>query len=88
MKMVKANINVIKKESRYKPTKCQQAIEEFINSDMDAAAIEYEEGEYTHPYSVAAALKNAIKKTMHEATVGCATRDGVTYLYRKDRLDG
>ena len=82
MKLVKAERSKLEKE--YKWGKVQTFINEFIESGMDAAEVQYAEGEYSSVYSLATTLRLAIKRMHLSDTVKSNTIDGRCYLIRKD----
>lgn len=87
MKMVKASKDILEKESKYRSTKIQKTLEEFMESGMDCVELQYEETEYVSPYSLTASIKNAIKRFGYAGTIKAGTRDKKVYMWRKDNAN-
>lgn len=65
----------------------QEFVLEFIESEEIVAEVVAGEHEYSDAYSMASIIKNASKSLGHEKTVGTMTREGKTYIFRKDKID-
>ena len=82
MKLIKAEKKNI--PSTYKWGKAQKVILDFIDSGMEAAEVQWSEGEYKSVYSVTTTLVNATKSLHRSDTVMVTTSKGKCYLMRKD----
>lgn len=82
MKLIKAEKNNI--PSTYKWGKAQKVILDFIDSGMEAAEVQWDEGEYKSVYSVTTTLANATKNLHRSDTVRAVASKGKCYLVRKD----
>lgn len=88
MKMVSVSKDALRRKNKnYKPGKVQRIVSEFIASNKDVVEIQYEEDEYSAPYSCTGALTTAIKSMKVASSIKAVTIDGQCYLYRKDKID-
>lgn len=84
MKFERCDIREVEKVTRN--NKLMAMIHEFQESDMDAARITFEANEYKNSTGCAAAINNAIRRSLTK-TIKCVTRKGNVYLVKADAME-
>lgn len=84
MKLVKVNEKFSKNEVMFKKTKYLCLLDEFLASDLDAAAVE----EYTtkSPYSCACAIKRSIKRFGYSGRIEVLVKNRKVILIKTNTI--
>ena len=64
--------------------KVREMVDEFLESGLKVALVEYTDKEWTDTTKATAAIRGVINRTRYRKLVGCMQRDGKCYLRRMD----